>query len=115
MGDPMPKKYLFLMRSQPENRQQPSSAQMQEMYAAFNAWKEKFKENILDMGGKLMPGGKLVTRSGATDGPFVEAKEIVGGYMFVSADSVERAIEVASEMPMLMPGSAIEIREVAGP
>jgi hypothetical protein len=110
------RKYLFLIRSaRGKPQQQPSPAQMQDMYAAFNAWKEKFKENILDVGGKLMPGGKLVTTSGATDGPFVEAKEIVGGYMFVSADSVERAIEVAKEMPMLMPGSAIEIREVAGP
>jgi hypothetical protein len=110
------KKYLFLQRSQPGGQQQqPSPAQMQDMYAAFNAWKEKFKDNIVDMGGKLMPGGKVVTTSGATDGPFVEAKEIVGGYMFVSADSVERAIEVAREMPMLMPGATIEIREVAGP
>ena len=45
-------------------RQPPSPAQMQEMYAAFNAWKEKFKDNILDMGGKLKPGGKVVTRVG---------------------------------------------------
>jgi hypothetical protein len=115
MGDPMSKKYLFLQRSQPGNWQQPSPAQMQDMYAAFNAWKEKFKDNILDMGGKLMPGGKVVTTSGATDGPFVEAKEIVGGYMFVSAESVEKALEVARAMPMLMTGSSIEIREVSGP
>ena len=112
----MSKKYLFLQRSQLGNRhQQPSPTQIQDMYAAFNAWKEKFKDNILDMGGKLMPGGKVVKTSGATDGPFVEAKEIVGGYMFVTAESVERAIQVASEMPMLRPGSTIEIREVAGP
>jgi hypothetical protein len=115
MGDPMPKKYLFLMRSQPVDRQQPSPTQMQDMFAAFNAWKEKFKDNILDMGGKLTSGGKMVTTSGVTDGPFVEVKEVVGGYMFVTAESVERAIQVASEMPMLMPGSTIEIREVAGP
>ena len=109
------RKYLFLQRSQPGNGQQPSPAQMQDMYAAFTAWKEKFKENILDMGGKLLPGGKIVSTSGATDGPFVEAKEIVGGYMFVTAESFDRALEVAKEMPMLMPGSSIEIREVAGP
>jgi hypothetical protein len=110
------RKYLFLIRSATgKPQQQPSPAQMQDMYAAFNAWKEKFKENILDMGGKLMPGGKVVTTSGATDGPFVEAKEIVGGYMFVSAESVDRAVQVASEMPMLMPGSSLEIREVAAP
>src|SRR5262245_62869060 len=113
----MAKKYLFLQRSEPgqSRQQQPSPAQMQEMYAAFNAWKERFKDEILDMGGKLMPGGKVVSTTGATDGPFVEVKEIVGGYMFVSADSVERAIEIARAMPMLMPGMTIEIREVAGP
>src|SRR5262245_5823953 len=113
----MAKKFLLLQRSQPAHRQQQqlSPAQMQEMYAAFNAWKEKFKDSILDMGGKLMPGGSVVTTVGGTDGPVVEAKEVVGGYMFVSADSIERAVEVAREMPMLMPGATIEIREVAGP
>ena len=81
-------KYLFLQRSVPgKSPQPPSPAQMQEMFAAFNAWKEKFKDNIVDMGGKLRPGGTVVTTSGATDGPFVEAKEVVGGYMLVSAES----------------------------
>jgi hypothetical protein len=111
------RKYLFIQRSTrtDEPRVQPSPAQMQEMYAAFTAWKERFKANILDMGGKLMPGGTVVTTSGATDGPFVETKEIVGGYMLVTAESLEHAIQVAREMPMLMAGSSIEIREVAGP
>jgi hypothetical protein len=86
---------------------------MQEMYAAFNAWKEKFKDRVLDMGGPLKPEGKVVTASGATDGPFVEAKEIVGGYMLVSAESFEHALEVARESPpVMMPGSSVEIREI---
>lgn len=106
-------KYLFLQWSVPVKREPPSPAQMQDMYAAFNAWKEKFKENILDMGGQLGPGGKVVTTSGATDGPFVEAKEIVGGYMLVSAESFDRALEVARESPgVMMPGSSVEIREI---
>jgi hypothetical protein len=86
---------------------------MQEMYAVFNAWKEKFKENIVDMGGQLKPGGKIVTGSGATDGPFVEAKEIVGGYMLVSAESLDHAIQVAKGCPGVVgPGSSVEIREI---
>ena len=40
---------------------------MQEMFAAFNAWKEKFKDNIVDMGGKLKPGGKMVIPAGLPD------------------------------------------------
>lgn len=110
------RKYLCLHRRVPGERQQPSPAHMQEMQAAFNAWKEKYKANILDMGGGLKPGGKVLTVSGVTDGPFAEAKEIVGGYMLVSAESFDRALEVARESPgLMMPGSSIEIREVAGP
>jgi hypothetical protein len=86
---------------------------MQEMFAAFNAWKEKFKDRILDMGGQLTPGGKVVSQSGATDGPFVETKEVVGGYMFVTAESLEQALEVARESPGVMtPGSSVEVREI---
>jgi hypothetical protein len=89
---------------------------MQEMYAAFNAWKEKFKDNIVDMGGKLKAGGKIVTASGVTDGPFVEVKEIVGGFMIVAAESLERALEVARQSPgVIGPGSSVEVREIASP
>jgi hypothetical protein len=89
---------------------------MQEMYAVFTTWKEKFKAEIVDMGGKLKPGGKVVTAAATTDGPFVEAKEIIGGYMVVVAESYERAVEVVKEGPgLMMPGSSIEIREMAGP
>jgi hypothetical protein len=110
-------KFLFIQRSRPQTAQQkpqqPSPAQMQEMYAAFNVWKEKFKDDIVDMGGKLKAGGKVVSQSGTTDGPFVESKEVVGGYMLVSAESIERAIEVAKESPgVISPGSSVEVREI---
>ncbi len=86
------------------------------MYAAFNAWKEKFNDSILDMGGKLTRGGRVLSTAGVSDGPFVEAKEIIGGFMIVAADSYERALEVARECPgLIAPGSSCEIRELAGP
>jgi hypothetical protein len=111
-------KYLFLHRSSPGHRSssepsQPSPAQMQEMYAAWNAWKEKFKDRILDMGAKLKPTGRVTGASGVTDGPFVEGKEVIGGYMIVTAESYEQALEVAKEMPV-MPEARIEIREMEG-
>ena len=111
------RKYLVIQRSAPGKKEAgPSPVQMQEMYAAFNTWKEKFKGEIADMGAKLKPGGKVVTPAGVSDGPFVEAKEIIGGYMIVAADNYERAVEVARQCPGLMsPGSVIEVREIATP
>ncbi len=115
----MPKQnYLCIQRGQPRQPgkgEAPSPAQMEEMYAKFNAWKEKFQDNIVDMGGKL-GDGKVVTSEGATDGPFVEAKEVVGGYMIVSAESMEEAVEVARQSPgVAMPGSSVEVREISTP
>ena len=96
-------------------REKPSPAQMQEMYAVFNAWKDKFRQNIVDMGGRL-GGGKVVTSEGATDGPFVEAKEVVGGFMIISAASLEEAMQVARECPgVVMPGSSVEVKEIHTP
>src|SRR2546423_6142212 len=46
-------------------------------------------------GGPSNPGGKVVRASGVTDGPFTEAKELVGGFMIVAAESYERAVQVA--------------------
>ena len=110
--------YLCIQRSQPKppgKGQAPSPAQMEEMYAKFNAWKDTFQDNIVDMGGKL-GAGKIVTAEGATDGPFVEAKEVVGGYMIVSAESMEEAVEVARKSPgVWMPGSSVEVRVISKP
>ena len=53
--------------------------------------------------------GKTLT----TDGPFVEAKESIGGYFFFEADDLDAAIEVASQVPAARMGGAIEVRPIA--
>ena len=108
-------KYLVLFRSQPSDRPAPSPEQMQQMFAAYNAWKERFEDAIVDMGDKLTSVGRVVTASGVADGPFVEAKEVVGGYMIVSAESIEGAVEVVQACPAVnAPGAKLEIRQMAG-
>ncbi len=107
-------RYLFIRRSSGGPQEPPSPAQQQAMYAAFGAWQEKFKARIEDMGGRLKSGGKVVRASSVTDGPYAEAKELVGGFMIVSAESYEQALEVAREMPGWTSGASIEIREIAG-
>ena len=45
-----------------------------------------------------------------TDGPFVEIKEALGGYLFFEADDLDAAIELASRIPAARMGGAIEVR-----
>jgi hypothetical protein len=54
--------------------------------------------------------GKTLT----TDGPFVEMKEALGGYMFFEADDLDAAIELAARVPAARMGGAIEVRPLVG-
>ena len=53
--------------------------------------------------------GKTLT----TDGPFVELKEAIGGFLFFEADDLDAAIELAARVPAARLGGAIEIRPIA--
>ena len=109
-------KYLVFLRSVPGEQHQPLPTQMQQMQTTFNAWKEKYSANIVDMGGRLKPSGKVLTTSGVTDGPFAEAKEVVGGFMVITAENYDGALQVARECPgVVRPGASVEIREIASP
>jgi hypothetical protein len=52
--------------------------------------------------------GKTLT----TDGPFVELKEAIGGYLLFEADDLDAAIELASRIPAARLGGAVEVRPI---
>jgi hypothetical protein len=52
--------------------------------------------------------GKTLT----TDGPFVELKEAIGGYLFFEADDLDAAIELAARIPAARMGGAVEVRPI---
>ena len=106
-------KFVYLFRFPAEAPLKPSSPdEMQAQYAAWSAWKAKFVKEITP-GEGLKSGGAVVKGGSVTDGPYIEAKEVLGSYAFVDTHSLERAIEMAKECPIHMrPGASVEIREL---
>jgi hypothetical protein len=107
-------KFLFLYRDPADPSQQPSPSDMQEGYMKWKNWMAKYAKQILEQppprSGPKQGGAAAVVRRGAvTDGPYVEGKEIVGGWSFIDADSFEKAVEIAKEVPMF---ASVEIREI---
>jgi hypothetical protein len=47
-----------------------------------------------------------------TDGPFIEAKEALGGFMLYEADDLDAAIQLAARIPAARMGGAVEVRPV---
>jgi hypothetical protein len=92
----------------------PSAEMIQEMNAQWGQWIGDIAANGKFIStGRLNDGGKVVRQSGVTDGPYVEIKEIVGGFLFLKADSIEEAQELGAGCPVLNSGGALEIRELA--
>jgi hypothetical protein len=52
-------------------------------------------------------------RTLTTDGPFVELKEAIAGYLVYEADDLDAAIELAARIPAAWLGGAIEVRPIA--
>jgi hypothetical protein len=107
-------KFLFLYRTSADPRDQPSPAQMQAGYMQWKAWMAKYAKEILEQpparSGPKPGGAAAVCRAGAvTDGPYVEGKEIVGGWSFIEAESLALAVAIAKEVPMF---TSVEIREI---
>lgn len=107
-------KFLFLYRFPANGAPEPSSPeQMQAQYAAWGAWRKKFDKEVIP-GDGLKPEGAVVRGGAVTDGPFIEAKEVMGSYCFVEVGSLAQAIEIAKQCPInSMPGASVEIRELA--
>ncbi|MBD2701946.1 hypothetical protein IC229_14955 [Spirosoma sp. BT702] len=62
----------------------------------------------------LAPVGKVMKKGGqvVTDGPFTEGKEIVGGYMLLTAASLDEAVELAKGCPMFDMDGTVEVRPI---
>jgi hypothetical protein len=109
-------KYLLIYRDSTESQQpQPSPEEMQGFLKMWDGWFKQFEGKIVDMGDGLLPTGRVLQPGGVVaDGPYVEAKEMIGGFSVVAANSYEEAVEIAKLCPIAIIGGAIEIREFAG-
>ncbi|GLY51249.1 YciI family protein [Lentzea sp. NBRC 102530] len=91
-----------------------------ELVERMNAFVEKLTANGVMLGAEgVQPTGAVVRRRGtavrSTDGPFAEAKEVVGGFLLIGADDLAAATAVAEEYVTCFAGVeeiSIEVRQV---
>jgi hypothetical protein len=101
--------YLVLSRGQWDRAATPE--RIQSVIDAFYVWHDRLvAEGRLRPGQRLKPDGKTVSRSAVTDGPYAESKELVGGYWFILAASLEEAARIAADNPCLACGLVNEVR-----
>jgi len=104
-------RFMFIYHESTESRAKPSPEEMQALAAAWRIWMQKFSSAIVPGGDGLKHTGRVLKAGLVTDGPYVEAKEIIVAFGIIQADDYDAALEIARACP---PQHTIEIRELAG-
>ncbi|MFT3823804.1 MAG: YciI family protein [Chitinophagaceae bacterium] len=108
--------YLILMRLDLLTKDaQPSPEQLQEYMKSYHSWVESIMSENKFVGGKgLSTEGKVLKPNNVTiDGPFVEIKESLAGYIMIKATDLEDALRIARACPILQgEGNSVEVRKV---
>jgi hypothetical protein len=104
--------YLYLYRG---GRRGQSAEESDQIMKKWMSWMKELTEsgNLKDPGQPLEAEGKVVQNGRTiTDGPFAEAKDLVGGFTLVQAETLARAAELARGCPILEVGGSVEVRPV---
>jgi hypothetical protein len=108
-------KFMYLFRGGDSAMAGQSPEAMQAHMQKWMIWMKSLEEKgQLVAGEPLQQNGKQVsgTKKVITDGPFVEAKEAVGGYLIVNAKNIDHAVEISMACPILEVGGKVEVRPV---
>src|SRR5947209_17136334 len=103
--------FLYLFRG--GDRGQLSPAQLQENMQKWGAWMQALtKTGNFKSGEPLEETGKTVrgTRKSITDGPYAETKDLVGGFLLVTARDLDHATELAKGCPIFEHDGSVEVR-----
>ena len=105
--------FVYLYRGGEAGR---SPERVQQSMQKWMAWFKDLSEkgHIKDQGQPLERTGKMVSgkQKTVTDGPFAEAKDIVGGYTLIVARDLEQAVQLSKGCPILEVGGSVEVRPV---
>ena len=108
-------KYLLVYRESARSTP-PSPAEIQASFQKWGEWIGKYTQSghIINPGDGLKETGKVVRADGiVSDGPYVESKEIVGGYSVIQADDYDQAVAIVKDCPAAAEGGCVELRQLA--
>lgn len=113
-------KFMLLLHETPSDFQDVTPEQMQAIIERYRVWSQGLTEaGKMEGGAKLKEeGGRHLRRSSqgggrveVTDGPYAEAREVMGGYFTIEAAGYDEAVEIAKGCPHMENGW-IEVRQV---
>ena len=108
--------YLFRIGDAAQRDAMGTPERAQQSMQRWMAWMRELETqgHLKDRGQPLERAGKVVRGKAktVTDGPYVEAKDLVAGFIVVEARDLAEAVELSTGCPMFEGGGSVEIRPV---
>jgi len=111
-------KYMMIFRNTPVSEDAYANMSPEQMQAELDKWNswiggiaaqgKLIGSDALEATGKIVTGSKKVV----TDGPYVESKELVSGYLLMHADSEAEAVEHSKGCPVFEIDGSVEVRKL---
>ncbi|MFZ5864228.1 MAG: YciI family protein [Nitrospirota bacterium] len=104
--------YLLLLHEAPKVTNLSPDA-MQAIIQKYKIWSDTLKQTgkLVDAN-KLHRDGRVMRGVTVMNGPYAEAKEVIGGYFMIEAANYDQAVQLARDCPNLELGGTIEVREI---
>ncbi len=109
------KDFIFVFRQASYDHSNTSTDEVDSLNKKWNDWIGGIaaQGKLKNHGARLEVEGKVLKPGGVvTDGPFVEIRERLGGFIVISADSLEEATTLAHGCPALEANGSVEIRPI---
>lgn len=107
--------FLLIFRRDADFDKQFTPEQMQAIAKPWQDWMGGLaaQNKLANSGARLATDGKIVKPGNIiTNGPYVEIKEAVGGFIIIRAETLEEAGELSKNCPILSTGGSVEVRQI---
>ena len=108
------KEFMLVFRYEPNTDYQPTAAEMNEMQQQWGTFigKIAIQEKLVSTHQLSFEGKQILANKKIKDGIYIAAKQTLGGNMIVRANSLDEAVETATNCPILAMGGSVEVRAI---
>jgi hypothetical protein len=106
--------FMLVFRFEPNNNYQPTEAQLNEMHAQWGVFigNIAIQEKLVSTHQLSFEGMQILSNKTIIQGIYIANNQTLGGNMIVKANSLNEAVEMAKNCPILLMGGMVEVRAI---
>ena len=108
------KEFMLVFRLEPNINYQPTEVELNEMHQQWGAFigSIAIQEKLVSTHQLSFEGKQIFPDKSVTEGIHVSEKQTLGGNMIITSNTIEEAVEIAKNCPILLMGGGVEVRAI---